>query len=191
MSYFTRLLKKIISKYKNSQTLVNTWMKNPSWPTLVVVHHGTPNANGVLHFNKPFKVGTNIIVYQCKLDESVLSQLINQCGVHVCPSFSEGYGHYINEARSAQSYILTTDGEPMRSFINENGGQLIKPSKEIKKNYGSGYVVTETDIENAVQNILSLKVENIKYGGKQNRKMFLEDIQIFQNNITIAIKIFI
>ena len=30
-----------------------------------------------------------------------LSQLMNLCGIHICCSATEGFGHYLNEAKSA------------------------------------------------------------------------------------------
>ena len=46
--------------------------------------------------------------------------------VHVCPSSREGFGHYINEARSVSAVIITVDAPPMNEFVtNATSGILI------------------------------------------------------------------
>ena len=174
-----------ISKYKNSQVLIDTWLKHPNWPTLVVVHYG------VLHFNVPFKVGPNIIVYQCKLNDITLQKIMNQCAIHICCSFSEGFGHYINEARSVGGYIVTTDGEPMRSFVNNGTGSLIKTAKSISLNYGTGYYLHEDDITATLNKVFSMNKDEIKAKGEENRKNFLIEKMDFNRKMIDAIKIFI
>ena len=37
--------------------------------------------------------------------------------VHICPSAREGFGHYINEARSVGAVVLTIDAAPMSEFV--------------------------------------------------------------------------
>ena len=184
--YFLHL--KGISKYKNSQVLVDTWFKHPSWPTLVIVHHGVPNSNGVLHFPTPFKVSNNILVYQCKLNDNALTQIMNKCGVHICCSFAEGFGHYINEARSVGAYIVTTDGQPMKAFINENTGTLINSSKCVRLHHGCGYYLSEKDIEDAINNMII----NAKYkNGFANRDLYLEEKKVFSEKLMNTIKMFL
>lgn len=184
--YFLHL--KGISKYKNSQVLIDTWCKHPSWPTLVVVHHGVPNSNGVLHFPQPFKVSNNIIVYQCKLNDDALTQIMNKCSVHICCSFAEGFGHYINEARSVGAYIVTTDGEPMKNFINENTGMLIKSSKCVRLHHGCGYYLGEKDIEEVVNNMIAHA--NYK-NGYANREIYLKEKKEFSEALMNSIKMFL
>ena len=180
-----------ISKYKNSQQLIDTWCKHPTWPTLVVVHYGIPNANGVLHFPEPFHVKTNIIVYQSKIDENLLEKLMNKCGVHICPSFSEGFGHYINEARSTGAFIVTTNGEPMKSFVNEDSGVLVNPIKQVQVNAGVGYYINNMSIENAISILLTKSFEELKNGGKINKQNYLTDTENFKIKFMDAIKIFL
>ena len=180
-----------ISKYKNSQILVDTWQKHPEWPKLVIVHYGIPHSNGVLHFNRPFAVGSNIIVYQQKLDEASVCKLMNQIGVHICPSFSEGFGHYINEACSTGAFVITTDGTPMKDILPENSNILIKPCKSYNVNLGKGYIIDTQSIETAMSEYLALHENNVKDIGEQNRKKYIDDQHHFIQKINDLIKIFL
>lgn len=37
--------------------------------------------------------------------------------IHICASEREGFGHYINEARAAGAFIISTDHPPMNEFV--------------------------------------------------------------------------
>ena len=169
-----------ISKYKNSQILIDTWMKHPEWPTLVVVHYGN-----TLHFSLPFKASSNILVYQSKISEHVLQKIMNQCKIHICCSFSEGYGHYINEARSTGAFIVTTDGYPMKEFLkcNPNGGILVSSTQVVPLNYGIGYYLKESDLEKAINALVQYNSEDIDEFGMQNRKCYNDDCNMFKERI--------
>lgn len=53
--------------------------------------------------------------------DDALRALQNECMVHLCPSSYEGFGHYINEARSVGAFIITTNASPMREMVALNG----------------------------------------------------------------------
>lgn len=50
--------------------------------------------------------------------------------IHLCPSTYEGFGHYINEARSMGATIVTTGAEPMMELVNERFGFLCPVARE-------------------------------------------------------------
>lgn len=41
----------------------------------------------------------------------------------------EGFGHYLNEARSVGALILTTDHAPMSKLIDGTNGILVRPEE--------------------------------------------------------------
>lgn len=50
--------------------------------------------------------------------DPILRGAQNACLVHLCPSSYEGFGHYINEARSCGAFIITTNAAPMNELVN-------------------------------------------------------------------------
>lgn len=108
-----------VSKYKQSQELVDTWALHPEWPMLHVVSYGSENTNGYLRLPCPVKVKDNISLYQYKLNYDELKTLMNTCRYHICPSYSEGFGHYINEGRSTDSTVFTTNLSPMNELVKD------------------------------------------------------------------------
>lgn len=51
------------------------------------------------------------------LDEATFRLLQATAAIHLCPSSYEGYGHYVNEARSVGACIIGTNAEPMTDLV--------------------------------------------------------------------------
>lgn len=51
-----------------------------------------------------------------------LRDLMNSHAIHLCPSSYEGFGHYLNEARSVGAFIVTTNAEPMSELVTADFG---------------------------------------------------------------------
>lgn len=170
------------SRFKNSQQLLNLWLKHPDWPILHIVSYGNPNHNGFLEIQKPINVCNNIILYQYKLDENELKNLMNFCGVHICPSIIEGYGHYINEARSTNSIIIVPDHEPMKSFCDSNGF-LIKINKTKKIGFSEGCEISDKELEKSIESCINTDYDTRVNLGKKSRYLFEENRKCFLNQI--------
>jgi glycosyltransferase involved in cell wall biosynthesis len=56
------------------------------------------------------------VVRHGRLTDGHLNRLMNECMIHLCPSSYEGFGHYINEARSVGALIVTTHAAPMNEL---------------------------------------------------------------------------
>ena len=169
------------SKFKNSQLLLDLWSKHPEWPQLTIVHHGNPNFNGFLELKEPIKYKSNITIYQYKLDDKHLKYLMNICGVHICPSEMEGYGHYINEGLSTGAIVIGSDGPPMNE-INKHGIQInINSSKKI--NLGFLCSILEKDIENSINYYLKLSSEDRIFKSNLSIKLYIENHNTFVNKI--------
>lgn len=51
---------------------------------------------------------------------------MNSHSIHFCCSYTEGFGHHINEGKSCKALILTTNKAPMNEIDSNNG--LLIPS---------------------------------------------------------------
>lgn len=165
------------SMYKNTQKIVDLWKKHPEWPRLHVVYRS------VIDIKEPIEVG-NIVLYQWDVMREELCKLMNRCMIHVCCSYCEGFGHYINEARSVGGYVITTNGTPMNEHIDEDCGCLVKiRDRETVKLFGEGYDVEEGDLENAIKETLEKTMEELETRGKNGRRRYEENKRHFEKKM--------
>ena len=104
------------SRMKGTQDLLNCWALHPDWPTLTVIHSGS------VQFN--FHNASNLISIDRYLSSEELTRLLNEHRFHLCPSETEGWGHYIPEAMSMKNTVLTLDAPPMNEHIDATRGIL-------------------------------------------------------------------
>jgi hypothetical protein len=177
-----------ISKYKNSQLLLDTWLKHPEWPTLYIVSYGIPNSNGFLNIPTPVKIKENIVMYQTFLSNESLENIMNLCGIHVCCSFSEGFGHYINEARSTRSLVITTNGSPMNEFVNQDECLVeYVEKKEIMHSFG--YKIDENSLQKTLSDVFTLSYERKMGIAEQNRRLFEKERESFELSVQKFVKL--
>jgi len=167
-----------ISKYKQSQKLIDTWLEHEEWPLIHIVSYGNENSNGYIEIRKPIQVAKNIILYQYKLEEYELKWLMNKCSHHICPSYSEGWGHYIVEGMSCNKVVITSDLAPMNEHIKEKT-RLIKVNKNLIRNVnlGQGAILEKFEIENAIKNQKKEK-GNTREEYKKMKEEFRKRIEI-------------
>tara|TARA_B100001094_G_scaffold332518_1_gene404983 strand:+ start:6818 stop:7762 length:945 start_codon:yes stop_codon:yes gene_type:complete len=162
-----------ISNYKNTQLLLNLWMKHEEWPMLTIVHYGT------LEIEIPIKVKKNITMIQKKIKEEQLEELMNENGIHICCSYAEGFGHYINEGRSVGAIVLTTNGSPM----NELSKNVVSVKETKQVMCSSGYIIDEKCLEEGINKILKMKKEKMEKIGETNRKNYVEQKEFFKKRL--------
>jgi glycosyltransferase involved in cell wall biosynthesis len=164
------------SIYKQTQLVIDNWESD--FPELHIVY--SPRDVKLQR-----KEQSNIIYYDQRLSDEDLVHLMNMCGVHICPSEAEGFGHYLNEARSCKAVILTTDGFPMKDFITENSGFLIKCSKKkpFKHVMGSRYIMDGDDFKQVVRAVVTTPIRQLMEMGNNARQLYLQNENMFRTNI--------
>jgi glycosyltransferase involved in cell wall biosynthesis len=116
------------------------------------------------------------------IPEKELRQLQNQCGIHLCPSETEGFGHYIMEAMSTQAVVVTTDAPPMNEFIRDQRC-LVPFFKSSPQRLGMNYYVDSKDLKNKIDALLVLSQEELRKIGEDNRVIYLQKKQEFQERL--------
>ena len=166
-----------VSRLKQSQVLLDTWLKHPEWPTLHIVSNGNSDKNGFLEIPVPAKIADNIILHQRTLSKYYLMVLMNACSYHICPSLVEGFGHYIHEGLSVGATVITTDGCPMNEIV-KTPWCLIPSTKSIPIQLGKGFYVDKKGIEDCVNNIVrhDLKDQNTRNEWEKRLKEFESSI---------------
>jgi len=113
---------------KQTDVILSAWQKHPEWPELTVIGRGRL-------LDRLLKVGTtgisrvrlpNNVKWVTKhLSTENLDAYMLAGDVHLCPSLTEGFGHYINEARSSGALVLTVDAPPMNELVSLDAGVLV------------------------------------------------------------------
>ena len=139
------------STLKGTETVIALWEKHPNWPTLTLLQHKD---------NAPDKAPKNINLITDYLSDDDLLKLVNEHSIHLCPSLSEGWGHYIVEAMSCGATVITTDGPPMNELIQDDRGILVNAPETEPRHLGTNFKVSPAALETAIEKALSMSDDN-------------------------------
>lgn len=159
------------SSAKGTQVVLDTWRRHPEWPLLTVVQNPR-TAGGQVH-------AANIDHRLEYLDDARLRELQNAHRFHLCPSETEGFGHYLMEAMSVGAVTLTTAAEPMDELVSAERGILIPPARSRRRQLASYYYVDAAGIEAAVEQALALPETRLAELSAQAREYFVLNDQGF------------
>jgi len=165
------------SPWKGTQEILNVWTNHLGMPSLIVVKRRDQKMLDI----------KNVEIMSEYLPGDMLLSLQNECGVHLCPSQTEGFGHYLMEAMSAQAVVITTDGPPMNEFIKDKRC-LVKYSHISKEQYGTTYTVDEQSLAETVSVLQQLPVEELHHIAKLNREEYLRRKKVFTYNFDNLMK---
>jgi hypothetical protein len=151
------------STLKNTGLLLDLWKKHPEWPRLTLVQH--PD-------NAPSSVPGNVELVSRYLPDEELRKLQNACGIHLCPSLSEGWGHYIVEAMSCRAVTVVTDAPPMNELVDSSRGIMVPFRSSEPRHLGQYFHVDPTRLEEVITSLISESAENKQRLGKAARSWF-------------------
>ncbi|HEY0503770.1 MAG TPA: glycosyltransferase [Lysobacter sp.] len=136
------------SATKGTRVLLDAWLRHPEWPRLTVVQ--SPRMAGV-----PVRA-PNLDHRIAYLDDATLRRLQNAHRFHLCPSETEGFGHYLVEAMSVGAVVLYTDAEPMDELLDPRCGVPVAASDAGPMRLARRHAVDVASIEGAVAHVLAL-----------------------------------
>lgn len=134
------------STLKGTEAIIDVWTRNPHWPQLTIIQKEE---------NAPAAVPENIELVTGYVDDETLKALQNRCGIHLCPSQSEGWGHHIHEGLSCGSIVITTDGPPMNEFVGPDMGYLVPVKNAEPRHLGINHHVDLHGLEGVINEALS------------------------------------
>lgn len=161
------------SATKGTDRLLAAWQKHPAWPTLVVVESRTveraPAAN--ITFHKEF------------LTDDALRRLQNSSLFHLCPSETEGWGHYIVEALSVGAVTVTLDAAPMNELVARDRGVLLPFSSEGKRKLAKTFQFDEEHLVRVVDSIVAMNTAERRRLSDAARSWFLDNKRGFAKRV--------
>jgi hypothetical protein len=136
------------SENKNTEPLLELWRRHPEWPTLTVLQN--PRTA------KPGPPAANIDHRVDYLDEAELRQLQNEHVFHICPSQTEGFGHYLMEALGIGAVTITLDAAPMNELVAPDHGLLVAAKPVGTQNLSTIYTFDAADMERAIAECIAM-----------------------------------
>ena len=162
------------SRMKGTEQVLKAWKTHSELPHLILIKHKRRTHSLTI----PPK---NVKLVNKRISNRSLLNLQNQCGVHLCPSKTEGFGHYIMEAMSAEAVVITTDAPPMNEFIKDPRC-LVKYKSSGQWKYATTYVINEKELAYKVKALQQLSHEELQAIGRQNREEYLRRKAEFAQN---------
>jgi glycosyltransferase involved in cell wall biosynthesis len=142
------------SSLKGTSSVLEAWATNPDLPPLTVISND--------HLNVP--AGVRLLN---RLSEDQLSYELNHAQIHVCPSETEGWGHYIVEGMSTGAVVVTTDAMPMSEHITPDVGVLIPPVATCQHGIATAWCVDAPGVAKAVRTVVRMsQKERIDMGDR-------------------------
>lgn len=159
------------SSAKGTDTVFKTWKENYDLDTLVLTKSEK--------FDRYRKNVQNIKTLFGRIDFPTFNKLQNECAFHVCPSEVEGFGHYLWEAMSCKSVVITTDAPPMNEIITDRRFLVNYKIKRVN-NLGVSYYVDQQDLLRKAKFVQNMTDKDINEVGEQNREKFLQQNKEFK-----------
>lgn len=168
------------STVKNTELLLGLWENHPEWPRLTLIQH-TDNA--------PSNVPVNVDLISGHLADDRLRDLQNAHGIHLCPSLSEGWGHYIVEAMSCRAVTVTTDGPPMNELVSPDRGVLVPVTHDEPRHLGRNFHVDPACLEAAITRLIAMPENEKAAIGAAARRWFEDNHARFSHDLSVLLEL--
>ena len=166
---------------KGTGALLAAWKQHPHWPPLTIVQRSRrPAGSGERIANVDFRTDY--------VPEEELREMQNAHRFHLCPSETEGYGHYLMEALSVGSVTLTTDGPPMNELVTAERGILIGVARTGRQAAAVTWLAEPSEISEAVERALALDEAHCQALGAAGRRFFLDNDAAFRQRLPAVIR---
>jgi glycosyltransferase involved in cell wall biosynthesis len=173
------------SDYKGTRELVEVWSRNPSWPELTVIWSPTDSYGNP---RKNLEAGPNVQVIFRRLGDEELINLLNESGVHLCPSRTEGFGHYMVEALSTGAIVLTLDAPPMNEIVAPDFGYLVQAIPSEVQFMSTLYKPDLNSLENTISQIMDESNASLHERAKRAREWYLSNDEMFHQRFRETMK---
>lgn len=182
-------------EFKNTDTIIKCWLKYTDLPLIIIGCYDNCIKNSLKKYltapeYDEINRRTNIkfINKNIAFDDIVIMKYYY--AIHLCPSITEGYGHYINEARITKSLVITSDLPPMNEFIDNKSGVLIKCDRIEEKDNGNELCLFDVDtLANVIRRIMLFTSEQINHYGQNAFNKYILDTKFFKQRATKVNKI--
>ncbi|TAN05824.1 MAG: glycosyltransferase [Rhodanobacteraceae bacterium] len=168
------------SRTKNTEPLLALWRRHPEWPRLTVIQHPGEAKPAAPVANIDHRIGY--------LDDAELRRLQNAHRFHLCPSETEGFGHYIVEAMSARAVVVTLDAPPMHEMITPERGILVPWSQTGTQHLATTYRFDDAAMEAAIARAIATDDDACERLGDAARAWYEAERAAFPQRLDAALR---
>jgi len=165
---------------KNTQALLALWRSHPGWPRLTVVQDRHMAEHGVAAANIDHRIA--------HLPDDELRRLQNSHRFHLCPSQTEGFGHYLVEALSVGATTLTLDAAPMNELVTPERGVLVPVARTGMQYLATTNFFDDAAMASAIERVIGLTDLELDRLGSAARAWFLDNDRAFRTRLDNAIR---
>jgi glycosyltransferase involved in cell wall biosynthesis len=171
------------SRMKGTLRLLALWQRHPEWPKLTVLQ----SPRTAIHLADPVPVNIDHRIGYLG-DVREIRRLQNTHVFHLCPSETEGWGHYIAEAMSCKAVVITCDAPPMNELVTPERGALVQASKAGAFNLITLNRFDEAALEIAIERLLVMPEQERDTLGEQARAWFVSNDAGFVARLDTALR---
>ncbi|GLQ88216.1 glycosyltransferase [Dyella flagellata] len=170
------------SNNKGTQALLELWAQHPDWPVLTVVWRRKRT--------EPMQLPANVKMISHHLDDDAYRRLQNAHRFHLCPSQTEGFGHYIVEAMSCAAVVITLDAEPMHELVAPERGILVPARPCGQQDLADRFGFDAKDMATAIERCIALSDAQTQVLGKAARSWYENEVSSFPQRLSEALMAF-
>lgn len=165
---------------KGTQALLALWRKHPQWPLLTVAWRRKRVDIEALP--------ANVRLIREHLSDADYRRLQNEHRFHICPSQTEGFGHYLVEAMSCHAVVVTLDAEPMHELVTPARGVLVPAHAIGTQDLATCYGFTEAAMQAAIERCLGMDAAAAKQLGNAARQWYAHNHAQFADRLREALQ---
>ncbi|GAP66425.1 glycosyl transferase group 1 [Mizugakiibacter sediminis] len=167
------------SQNKGTEALLALWRRHPEWPRLTVVQNPRTAKLGPPAANIDHRIDY--------LSDAELRRLQNAHRFHLCPSETEGFGHYLVEAMGVGAVTVTVDAPPMHEMVTPERGALVGHARTGTQHLATTYYFDAAAMEATVTRLLGLDDAELERMGDAARAWFEANDRAFRERIGAAV----
>ena len=168
------------SANKGTETLLALWRRHPEWPRLTVLQ--SPRSA------RPGPSAPNIVHRVDYIPDAELKRIQNAHRFHLCPSETEGFGHYLVEAMGVGALVVTLDAPPMNEMVRPERGALVPFSRTGTQGLATTYFYDESAMERVIERLLATSDAELECMGAAARAWFEDNDRAFRGRIAEAVR---
>jgi hypothetical protein len=170
-----------VSVQKNAEVLLSAWHSNPDFPPLTLI--ASPKND---FFASPWaRSAHNIEIIAGERSAAEVRRYQHSHGIHVYPSYAEGFGHAQNEARICGAVLVTTGAPPMSDLVRGNSGFAIPVhSQDVSPlERSSKFLVQAATLASTIREVLATPISRLAQLGQTARENYVRDQLSFRSRM--------